>query len=101
MRETEIEMLDQSDEISQSIVKEKKSSVQKIIDDLSSCSSKYSAIRVLYCKSKPSDELRSQQHTSFSIFQLFIFFTLLQIMTNHININADLKRNEVTHQQRS
>jgi hypothetical protein len=101
MRGTEIEMFDQSDEISQSIVKEKKSSVQKIIDDLSSCSSKYSAIRVPYCKLKSSDELRSQQHTSFSIFQLFIFFTLLQIMTNHININADLKRNEVTHQQRS
>ncbi len=94
-------MLDQSDEILRSIVKEKKPNVQKIIDDLSSCSSKYSSIRVSYCKLKFSDELRSQQHISFFIFQLFIFSTLLQIMTKHININADLKRDEVTHQQRS
>ncbi len=101
MKRTKIEMFDQSDEILQSIVKEKKSNVQKIIDDLSSCSSKYSSIRVSYCKFKLSDELRSQQHISFSIFQLFIFFIFFQIMTKHININVDLKRNEVIHQQKS
>jgi hypothetical protein len=57
----------------------------------------YSSIRVFYCKFKFNDEFRSQQHISFFIFQLCFF----QIMTKHININVDLKRNKIIHQQKS
>jgi hypothetical protein len=42
MRDIEIEISDQSDVIFASIAKKKKHDVQKIIDDLSFCSSKYS-----------------------------------------------------------
>jgi hypothetical protein len=101
MQGTEIEVPDQSDIIPQRIIKEKKPDVQTIIDDLAPCSSKYVPIRVPYIKPMLSDELRSKQHTFLSIFQLPISSTLLQIMANNTNINADLKRDEVTHQQRS
>jgi hypothetical protein len=44
--------------------------------------------------------LQSQQQISLSIFQLFIFFTLLQIMTNHINLKISLKKIEETRHQK-
>ncbi len=100
MRSIEIEISDQTDVISASIVKEKKSDVQKIIDDLSLCSAKYSLIHVLFRNLKLSDVLQSQEQTSLSIFQLFIFSNLLQIMTNHINLKTSLERIEETEHQR-
>jgi hypothetical protein len=94
MRDTEIEISDQTDVISASIAKEKKPDVQKIIDDLSFCSTKYSFIHVLFRNLMLSDVLRLQSHTSFFIFQLFIFSALLQIIANHINLKISLKRIE-------
>ncbi len=101
MRGTEIEVPDQSDAILASIVKEKKSDVQKIIDDLPFCSSKYSLIRVPFRKFMLSDMLRFKDQTSLSIFQLFIFSNLLQIIAKHINLKASLKRDEECCKQRS
>ncbi len=100
MRSTEIEIPDQSDVIPASIAKEKKHDVQKIIDDLPSCSPKYSLIDVPFRNPKPSEMLQSQQQTPLSIFQLFISSTLLQIMTNHTNLKTSLKRVEETRHQR-
>ncbi len=101
MRDIEIEISDQLNIIFASIAKEKKFDVQKIIDDLSSCSAKYSLIRVLFRKSQFSDDLRSKQQTSLFIFQLFIFFSLLQIIVNNTNIKTELKRSEDSRKQRS
>jgi hypothetical protein len=101
MRNTEIEISDQSDVIFASIAKEKKFDVQQIIDDLSLCSSKYSSLHVSFRKLMFSDMLRSQDQISISIFQLFIFSNLLQIMTKHINLKTSLKRDEECHKQRS
>ncbi len=100
MRNIEIEVSDQTDVISASIVKKKKSDVQKIIDDLSFCSVKYSFIHVSFRNLKFSDMLQSQEQTSLSIFQFFIFSNLLQIMTNHINLKTSLERIEETEHQR-
>jgi hypothetical protein len=103
MRDVEIEMSDQSDVISARIIKEKKRDSQKIIDELSSCSSKYCLIRVSFRKLNVNglEMLQIKKQTSLSIFQLFIFFSLLQIMSNNINIKTDLKRVEESHRQRS
>jgi hypothetical protein len=101
MRGTKIEVPDQSDVISQRILKEKKPDVQQIISDLSPCSPKYSLIRVPLCRPMPSDELKSKQQTPLSLFQFFIFSSLFQIMANHINIKASLKRFKETARQRS
>ncbi len=100
MKDIEIEIFDQSDVILVSIAKEKKHDVQKIIDDLSFCSFKYSFLHVLFRNSQLSERFQLQQQISLSIFQLFIFFTFLQIMTNHINLKTSLKRIEETRHQR-
>ncbi len=92
MKGIEIEISNQSDVILTSIAREKKRDVQKIIDDLSSCSVDYSLIRVLFRSSQFSDELRFKQQISISIFQFFIFFNLLEIMINSMNIKIDLKK---------
>ncbi len=80
----------------------KKRDPQKIIDELSSCSSKYALIRVLYRKLKVNDleMLQIKEQTPLSIFQLFISSSLLQIMSNNINIKTDLERVEESHRQR-
>ncbi len=101
MKDIEIEIFNQSDVILASIAKEKKFDVQKIIDDLSFCSFKYSFIRVFFRKSQFSDEFRSKQQTSLFIFQLFIFSNLLQILVNHINIKTELERSEDFRKQKS
>jgi hypothetical protein len=100
MKNIEIEILDQTNAILTSIAREKKRDVQEILNDLSSISVNYSSIRVFFRSFQLSDELRFKQQISFSIFQLFIFFSLLQIMTNNTIIKIDLKRNEVIHEQR-
>jgi hypothetical protein len=100
MKDIEIEIFNQSNVIFVNIAKEKKHDVQNIIDDLSLCSFKYSFIHVFFRNLKFSEMLQSQQRTSLSIFQLFIFFILLQIMTNHINLKISLKRIEETRHQK-
>ncbi len=100
MRGTEIEVPDQTDVIPASIVKEKKPEVQKIIDDLPLCSVRYSPIHVPFRNPMPRDVLRLQLQTSLSIFQLFIFSALLQIIANHTNLKASLERVEETQHQR-
>ncbi len=102
MRGIEIEVPDQSDVIPARIIKEKKRDPQKIIDELSSCSSKYALIRVPYRKPKVNDleMLQIKEQTPLSIFQLFISSSLLQIMSNNINIKTDLERVEESHRQR-
>jgi hypothetical protein len=95
-------MPDQSDVISARIIKEKKRDSQKIIDELSPCSSKYCPIRVPFRKPNANDleMLQIKKQTPLSIFQLFISSSLLQIMSNNINIKTDLKRVEESHRQR-
>jgi hypothetical protein len=102
MRGVEIEVPDQSDVISARIIKEKKRDPQKIIDELSPCSSKYCSIRVPFRKPNVNDleRLQIKEQTSLSIFQLFIFSSILQIMSNNINIKAGLERVEESHRQR-
>jgi hypothetical protein len=101
MRDIEVEIFDQSDVIFASIAKKKKFDVQKIIDDLSFCSSQYSFIRVFFCKFQLSDDFRSKQQIFFFIFSLFIFYILFRIIAKHINIKTDLKRSEKIDKQRS
>jgi hypothetical protein len=77
MKSIEIEIFDQTNIILASIKKEKKSDVQKIIDDLSFCSVKYSFIRVLFRNLKFSEMLQSQQQSRFLFFSFsfsLIFF---------------------------
>jgi hypothetical protein len=100
MRDTEIEVFDQTDVIFAGIINEKKPNVQKIIDDLSSLSFKYSSIRVPFRNLMLSPELQSKGQTSFSIFQLFISSNLLQIIANHTNLKASLERIEGSRHQR-
>jgi hypothetical protein len=101
MRDTEIEISNQTDVISVAIKKEKKFNVQKIINELLSSSFKYSFIRISFRKSQLSEKLRLKQQTSLFLFHLFIFFILLQIIANHINIKADLKRVEEFRKKKS
>jgi hypothetical protein len=74
MKKTKIEMLDQSDEISQSIIKEKKSNVQKIIDDLSSYSSKYSSIAFFIVNSNSATSFDRSSTFHFLFFSFLFFF---------------------------
>lgn len=94
MRGIEIEVPDQSDVIPAKIAKEKKPSVQKIIDDLPPCSEKYVPMNISFRPPRPHHVLREKTHTPFSLFSLFFSSSLLQMIAEHTNIQADLKRSQ-------
>jgi hypothetical protein len=100
-RDIEVEIFDQSDVILLDILNEKKRDVQRIIDDLFSCSFNYIFDFVFYRDLMSHERLQLKTQTSFTLFQLFFSFILLEIMTNNTNIKIDLKRVEVIHKQRS
>jgi hypothetical protein len=100
-RDIEIEISDQSNVIFFNILHEKKRDVQRIIDDLFSCSSNYIFIFVFYRDFISHERLQLKTQTSFKLFQLFFSFTFLEILTNNTHIKIDLKRAEVIHKQRS
>jgi hypothetical protein len=100
-RDIEVEISDQSDVISLNKLNEKTRDVQRIIDDLLSCSFNYTSIFVFYRNLMSHERFQLKTQTSFALFQLFFNFTLLEIMTNNINIKIDLKKAEVIHKQRS
>ncbi len=95
-RDIEIEISNQSNIIFLKLLKEKKQTVKKLIDDLSASSSNYISISISYRQLMSHEDLRDRSQTSFLLFQLFFFFSLLQIMTNNINIKISLKRSKVT-----
>ncbi len=73
----------------------------KLIAELLSIFSNYFSIFIFYRDLISHEKLQSKKQTSFALFQLFFFSTLLEIMTNNINIKINLKRSQATHELRS
>jgi hypothetical protein len=101
IREIDIKISNQSDVISFNILREKKRDVQKLIDDLSAISSNYTLISMTQRDAISHERLRLKSQTSFSLFSLFICFSLLEIMIKNINIKVNLKRIEIIRYSRS
>ena len=95
MRDIEIEILDQSNALLFSILKEQikknKLSVQSIIEFISSSSSSYSSISVLFRAPQSNETLRLINQTSLSLFRLFFSFEMLEIVTKNINLKVEKK----------
>ena len=100
MRDIEIEIPDQSDVIPSKILKGKQKNVQLLINNLPPCSPKYVPLNVSMRAPSPHEELRIKRQTPYSLFQLFLPFSLLQIFANHTNIKASLERVKVSKHQR-
>jgi hypothetical protein len=95
MRGIEIEVPDQSDVLLFSIVKEQikknKSSVQSIIDSISSPSFTYFSIVVSFRSSQSNETLIMINQTPYSLFSLFFSFDLCEIVIKNINLKANKK----------
>jgi hypothetical protein len=92
MRDIEIEVLDQSDALLLSVLKEQikrnKPSVQSIINFISFPSSNYSPILIPFRKPQSDETLRLINQTSFSLFCLFFSFEMLEIIAKNINLKV-------------
>ena len=83
------------------ILKGKKKNVDSLIDKLPTCSPDYTPLIIPNRPPMPHAELRRKRQTPYSLFQLFVPFFLLQIISDHTNLKARLERVEESKQQRS
>ena len=96
----EIEIPDQSDVVPPNILKGKTKEVNILINSLPRCSSNYVPLNYSIRAPMPHEELREKNHTPYSLFQLFIPFSLLQTMAFHTNKKAGLERSGYSKWQR-
>ena len=68
----ETEVFDQSNIISANIIKEKKQTMKKIINDLPRCSEKYDSMNTEFRPFHPHEMLNIKRQSPFSLFSLFI-----------------------------
>lgn len=97
----EIEIPDQSDVVPSNILKGKKKNVDSLIDKLPKCSPAYKPLKIPKRAPMPHEELRGKHLSPYALFQLFVPSFVLQIISNHINLKAELERDKKDRRQRT
>lgn len=104
MRGIEVEVLDQSDALPPSVLKEQakknKPSVQSIISSIPPPSPTYAPIIVPFRASRPDERLTIISQTSFSLFSLFFDSDLCEIVAKNTNLKANNEYSRESKEQR-